>query len=89
MTNDELSYSRHDEILAYFQGSAKKYGLYKYISLNHYVTGAVWNEEKGIWNIEIKDLENDKVINDWGHIFINGCGILKYVSPITLTFNSL
>ncbi|KAK5031708.1 hypothetical protein LTS07_004328 [Exophiala sideris] len=70
-------YSTSQEILKYFKGIADKYALYKYIKLNHYVQDAKWDEEAGIWNVKVKDNTTGAIVEDWGHIFINGCGILK------------
>ncbi|KAJ5783021.1 cyclohexanone monooxygenase [Penicillium paradoxum] len=70
-------YSSAGEIFKYFKNVATKYDLYKYIRLNHLVTGAAWNEEEGIWNLEIKNRETGETLHDWGHILINGCGVLN------------
>lgn len=42
--------------------------------------GATWDEEKGIWNLEVEDLSTKKIIKDWCHFLINGSGVLKYMS---------
>jgi len=76
---DTKSYSTSQEILEYFRAIAKKYELYKYIKLNHMVQSASWDEGEGVWRIKIKNLATGEIVEDWGHIFINGCGILKYV----------
>ncbi|KAI1630479.1 cyclohexanone monooxygenase [Exophiala viscosa] len=70
-------YSTSQEILKYFKEIADKYALYKYIKLNHYVHDAKWDEEAGIWNVKVKDSTTGAIVEDWGHIFINGCGILN------------
>lgn len=72
-----LSYSTWDEILQYFKGVAEKYELYKYIKLQHYVQDAKWDEDAGVWRIKVKNLQTGEIVEDWGHIFVNGCGILK------------
>lgn len=71
------SYSSWDEILAYFEGIATKYELYKYIKLQHKFESAIWDEDQGVWNVEVKDLKTGNVVKDWGHVVINGTGILK------------
>ncbi|KAL4891195.1 cyclohexanone monooxygenase [Aspergillus ambiguus] len=70
-------YSSAREIFSYFKNVASKYGLYKYIRLNHMVTDAVWDEKQGVWNIDIKNKETGEILHDWGHILINGCGVLN------------
>lgn len=39
--------------------------------------GATWDETKGKWNVAIKDLSNDKTVNDSCHVLINAGGILN------------
>ncbi|KAJ5738507.1 hypothetical protein N7493_001662 [Penicillium malachiteum] len=73
----ENSYFTSAEILTYFKGVATKYDLYKNIQLNHQVTAAAWDENQGIWNVEVKNLNTGSVIQDWGHVLINGCGVLN------------
>lgn len=71
------SYSSWDEIFAYFKGIADKYELYKYIRLKHKVSGARWDEQSGMWKVNILNQETGDVIHDEGHILINGTGVLK------------
>lgn len=70
-------YSTSSEILQYFIGVAEKYGLYKYVKLQRFVSSASWDESKAVWNMEIRNLETGDVEHDWGHILINGCGVLN------------
>ncbi|PWY84381.1 cyclohexanone monooxygenase [Aspergillus eucalypticola CBS 122712] len=70
-------YSQAGEIFKYFKNIAIKYDLYKYIRLDHLVTGAVWDEEKGIWNLKITNNTTREIVCDWAHILINGCGVLN------------
>ncbi|VUC25597.1 unnamed protein product [Clonostachys rosea] len=74
-------YSSWDEILEYFRNIASKYELYKYIQLKHKVDEARWDQDAGVWNIKVSNLETGDTVEDWGHILINGTGILKSVSP--------
>jgi cation diffusion facilitator CzcD-associated flavoprotein CzcO len=71
------SYSTSQEILEYFKGIAHKYELYKYIKLQHRVTGATWSEDEGMWHVQIENLETKEVLEDKCHFLINGSGILK------------
>lgn len=71
------SYSSWDEILAYFKGIADKYELYKYIRLKHKVSGAKWDEQTGLWSVDILNEETGEIIHDQAEILINGTGILK------------
>ncbi len=75
------SYSGHSEILRYFKGVATKHGLYDYIRLSHKVTNAVWDENGKIWKVEVQDVKTNEVLQDWCHVLLNGCGVLKCVAP--------
>ncbi|KAF4918388.1 FAD-binding monooxygenase moxY [Colletotrichum viniferum] len=70
-------YSEWDEILGYFRGIAQKYELYKYIKLSHKLTSASWDEESGVWSVECLDLSTGSTAHDWGHVLINGTGVLN------------
>ncbi|KAM5342246.1 hypothetical protein ACJ41O_013212 [Fusarium nematophilum] len=70
-------YSTWDEILEYFRGIAHKYELFKYIKLSHKLNSAKWDENTGVWNVECVNLATGQAVRDWGHILINGTGILN------------
>jgi cation diffusion facilitator CzcD-associated flavoprotein CzcO len=75
------SYSGAPEILKYFKGIADKYGLRKYIRLDHKVVGAVWVEQDQQWHVKIQKGDNPQdVFEDKGHILVNASGVLKWVS---------
>lgn len=54
-----------------------KYGLSEYIKLSHRIVGASWDEQQGIWNVKIEDIESQTVIDDWCHFLLNAGGILN------------
>ncbi|KAH7141875.1 cyclohexanone monooxygenase [Dactylonectria macrodidyma] len=70
-------YSTWDEILEYFRGIAHKYELYKRIKLSHKLESAKWDEKAGVWNVECVNVATGEKVRDWGHILINGTGILN------------
>lgn len=74
---NHVSYSTSEEIHQYFKNVTEKYKLAKYVKLDHMVTGAIWDEDEGRWNIQGKNLRNGTSWNDWCHVLINGSGILK------------
>lgn len=47
------------------------------MKLKHKLDHAEWDEEKGIWNVQVRNLETGATVHDWGHVVINGTGILK------------
>ncbi|RDL35489.1 Uncharacterized protein BP5553_07420 [Venustampulla echinocandica] len=70
-------YSPAPEILEYFRNVAKKYELYKYIKLSHKIVGATWDEDEGVWNLDVEELSSGKIFKDWCHFLINGSGVLN------------
>lgn len=49
----------------------------KYFVFNHIVTGAYWDEDRGVWDVKIKNMLTGAEFMDSGEIFINNCGLLK------------
>lgn len=47
-------FSTQDQLLAYFQGVAKKHDLYKHIRFNTEVLGMDWNEDAGTWTVRTR-----------------------------------
>lgn len=72
-----MAYVSSEEIFDYFKGRAKAYGVYDYLRTNHRVVRAEWQEEHGYWNLEIEDLENDRLFESQAEVVINSTGFLK------------
>ena len=68
-------YAYAPEIRQYFEDFADKYELRPYIKLDSTVQSAIWDDPKGIWNIEVE--VNGQKVNDWAHVVINGTGFLN------------
>ncbi|KAG5775899.1 hypothetical protein H9Q73_010429 [Fusarium xylarioides] len=47
-------YSTGQEIQSYIQKVVDLYDLCKYFVLSHRVTGATWDDECGVWDVEIE-----------------------------------
>jgi cation diffusion facilitator CzcD-associated flavoprotein CzcO len=45
--------------------------------LNHRVTGASWDQDTGIWNVEVSNLLTNETFVDQAEVIINGGGVLK------------
>lgn len=58
---------------------AKQYEVEKYIRLQHSVESAIWNEERGKWDLQIRN--GSTLIRDECDVFINASGVLKYAFP--------
>lgn len=70
-------YSHGEEILEYLNDVVDEYSLRKYFLLKHQVTGAYWDEERGVWDVHVKNLETGETKVDSAEIFVNNCGFLK------------
>lgn len=51
------------------------------MKLNHEVVGANWDDEQGVWHVEVKDLVRGVTFLDTAEVLINGMGVLKYAGP--------
>jgi cation diffusion facilitator CzcD-associated flavoprotein CzcO len=47
------------------------------MKLNHEVISAEWIEEKALWSVKVKNLQDNTVFVDQAQILINGGGVLK------------
>lgn len=47
------------------------------MTLSHEVTGAYWDEGKGVWEVHVKNLKDETTFVDTAEILINGSGLLK------------
>lgn len=71
----DFFYASGEQIRQYFEGFAKKYGLNRYFQLNSRVKSAVWDEEKGTYNVEVETPNG--LLKDWCHVLTNGTGFLN------------
>jgi cation diffusion facilitator CzcD-associated flavoprotein CzcO len=70
-------YASSKEIFKYFNDFADKYNLKQYIKTRHQVVGAFWNNQKGGYDVKVKDLRSGTEISDHCDILINTSGILN------------
>ncbi|OQE02194.1 hypothetical protein PENVUL_c040G06973 [Penicillium vulpinum] len=70
-------FSPSEEIEEYLEHCVKKHGLSRYIRCSHRVVGAVWNNEKSIWGLQIENTESKVVHEDWCGFLLNAGGILN------------
>lgn len=73
-----ISYASAAEIWQYLKTTAKKFNLESQIKFRHEVQQAVWDEDTGLWNVEVLDNNTGKVVKDQCNFLINGGGYLKY-----------
>lgn len=74
-------YSGGAEIQQYLLRVVAEHDLRKFFTLNHEVIGATWDEDRGVWEVEIKNTLNGHTSIDTAEFFINNEGILKSVLP--------
>ncbi|KAJ6190510.1 hypothetical protein N7519_000531 [Penicillium mononematosum] len=68
-------YATSEQIHSYMKDVAKQYEVEKYIRLQHSVESAIWNEEKGKWELQIRN--GATLIRDECDVFINASGVLN------------
>lgn len=76
-TDWSSTYASSTEIHKYFNDFKTKYGLDRYIKLQHAVSSAVWNATTAMWEVEIKNLATGETIKDSCHVLVNAGGILN------------
>ncbi|KAL4861469.1 hypothetical protein BDV12DRAFT_191055 [Aspergillus spectabilis] len=71
------NYASSREIFTYFKDFVDKYGLREYISLEHEVIGARWEEETGEWVVQVRKARNKSIFEQRCDFVINAAGILN------------
>ncbi|KAK5203760.1 hypothetical protein LTR99_009861 [Exophiala xenobiotica] len=71
------AYVGAEELFDYFKGRAKAYGVDEFVQLRHKVLGCQWQEDQGLWQLNIRDSANNRDFVDTADIVINACGFLK------------
>ncbi|KAF2196341.1 FAD/NAD(P)-binding domain-containing protein [Delitschia confertaspora ATCC 74209] len=71
-------YSYAPEIWEYLKSIERENDfISKYVKLRHRVERAEWDDDAGLWRLQIRDLENNTVIEDSAEFFINAGGVLN------------
>lgn len=76
-TPSNLFYSSGPEIHQYMLDVVAAHHLRKYFKLRHQVTGAYWDEERGVWEIQVTDLSTKEQFVDTAEFLLNNEGVLK------------
>ncbi|OGM39642.1 hypothetical protein ABOM_011452 [Aspergillus bombycis] len=74
-------YSYGEDILQYLIDVVDRFDLRKYFKFEHEVVYACWAEDKGVWQISVKNLRTGMISVEEAEVFINNGGFLKYVIP--------
>lgn len=70
-------YAEGDEIKRWLQTQARDYELYENAKFEHEVQSAVWDDERGVWTVTVKNLKTGETVTDEAEVFINGSGSLN------------
>jgi cation diffusion facilitator CzcD-associated flavoprotein CzcO len=70
-------YCRGAEINDYIKRTARKYGVYKYITFKTEFLGSTWHESNGEWEVFLRDLSSGKEFTDRCNFLITATGILN------------
>jgi cation diffusion facilitator CzcD-associated flavoprotein CzcO len=76
-------YSGAPEIWQYLKDVATNYDLEKYVKFNTKVESAKWDEENGVWRLDLVKADGTH-FEDTCEILVNGSGVLKLVLPDNL-----
>jgi cation diffusion facilitator CzcD-associated flavoprotein CzcO len=79
-------YSSAPEIWQYLRDVVDRFGLMKYFKLSHEIVGAYWDNDRGVWDIHVRDLVSGETFVDSAEVFINGAGLLKSVKSSSLDY---
>jgi cation diffusion facilitator CzcD-associated flavoprotein CzcO len=67
-------FAKGAEIRDYWQATARKHNVYKYVKLRHRVDDASWDDGKSKWSLKVQDLVNNKSINEEFDFVITAIG---------------
>lgn len=71
------AYVGSPELLEYFTGRAKAYGVDEFVKLQHRVSSVVWNDETAQYTVTVDDLARGVTVTDTAEVVINATGFLK------------
>ncbi|EJD02412.1 FAD/NAD-binding domain-containing protein [Fomitiporia mediterranea MF3/22] len=64
------------EILAYWKGLVKKYGLWKYVVLNTALVNAVWDDDAQHYRLTLRDLKTGKEYEEIVEALVSASGVV-------------
>jgi cation diffusion facilitator CzcD-associated flavoprotein CzcO len=70
-------FSPAKEIGDYLGRVCDEEGMRGTIKTRHRVAAATWNEERGVWELRIQNLETGEEFDDYANFLLDGSGILK------------
>ncbi|KAH6975459.1 hypothetical protein BKA56DRAFT_89961 [Ilyonectria sp. MPI-CAGE-AT-0026] len=70
-------FSPATEIQDYLCRVCEEENMHGLIKTQHQVEGAQWDENDGVWRLQIRNLQTDTLFNDYCHFLLDSCGILN------------
>jgi len=70
-------YASGPEIQRYLLRVADKYSVGRFVKLNHKVTRCEWDEDRGVWKVDIEKTDTGEVVYDEAEFIINARGGLN------------
>ncbi|CAK7207280.1 hypothetical protein SEUCBS139899_010090 [Sporothrix eucalyptigena] len=71
------AYVGSEELLGYFTGRAKAYGVYDFVKLQHRVRSVVWNDTTAQYDVTVDDMAKRVTLTDKAEVVINATGFLN------------
>ncbi|KIY02270.1 uncharacterized protein Z520_02408 [Fonsecaea multimorphosa CBS 102226] len=65
------------EIQQYFRKLADEEKMWDSIRLSHQVVRAEWNEDEGMWCVNVKNLQTEEIFEDKCHFLLDASGVLN------------
>ncbi|KAI0015955.1 flavin-binding monooxygenase [Xylariomycetidae sp. FL0641] len=70
-------YAPQKEICAYLQDTAKKFGVTRFVKLQHEVQACKWNDETNKWILTVRKTDTGEVFEDDADVLISARGMLS------------
>ncbi|KAH7152645.1 hypothetical protein EDB81DRAFT_647222 [Dactylonectria macrodidyma] len=70
-------FSTATEIQDYLCRVCEEENMHGLIKTQHQVERAEWDENDGVWRLQIRNLQTDAVFSDYCHFLLDSCGILN------------
>ncbi|KAL1957480.1 hypothetical protein VTO42DRAFT_5943 [Malbranchea cinnamomea] len=67
-------FAQGHEIREYWQNVAKKYDVYRYIKFEKKIERTQWDQDKLLWNLQIKDIKTQEVFQEKFDILVTAIG---------------
>ncbi|PLB53855.1 FAD/NAD(P)-binding domain-containing protein [Aspergillus steynii IBT 23096] len=70
-------FSPSAEIQQYLASLCEEESMSPAIKLEHRVVGVQWDDDRGVWNVKVENMQSGEIIDDYCHFLLDGSGILN------------